>query len=77
MDLENWVLLYVVVVLLLLRQLRMKCFCLFDFSPSYSSVPAVQLITIVYITVVRTRQCVCMREAWEELHYYSSCFLAD
>ena len=28
-------------------------------SPSYSSVPAVHLITTVYTTVVRTRECVC------------------
>ena len=33
------------------------------FSPSYSSVPAVHLITTVYSTVVRTRQCVSVREA--------------
>ena len=44
--------------------------CLFIFSfffssPSYSSVPAVHLITAVYITVVRTRECVWMREAGE------------
>ena len=31
--------------------------------PSYSSVPAVHLITTVYSTVVRTRQCVSVREA--------------
>ena len=35
------------------------------FSPSYSSVPAVPLITTVYITVVRTRECVCVTEAGE------------
>jgi len=35
------------------------------FSPSYSSVPAVQLLTTVYTTVVRTRECVCVREAGE------------
>ena len=33
------------------------------FFPSYSSVPAVHLITTVYTTVVRTRECVCVREA--------------
>ena len=33
------------------------------FSPSYSSVPAVHLITTVYSTVVRTRECVSVREA--------------
>ena len=33
------------------------------FPPSYSSVPAVHLITTVYNTVVRTRECVCVREA--------------
>ena len=33
------------------------------FSPCYSSVPAVHLITTVYSTVVRTRECVCVREA--------------
>ena len=38
--------------------------CVF-FSQSYSSVPAVHLITTVYITVVRTRKCVCVREAGE------------
>ena len=37
----------------------------FVFSPSYSSVPAVPLITAVYITVVRTRECICVREAGE------------
>ena len=37
----------------------------FSFSPSYSSVPAVHLITTVYITIVRTRECVCVREAGE------------
>ena len=38
------------------------------FSPSYSSVPAVHLITKVYITVVRTRErvCVCVRETERE-----------
>ena len=43
-----------------------SCFfhLLFSFSsPSYSSVPAVHLITTVYSTVVRTRQCVSVREA--------------
>ena len=35
----------------------------FFFSPSYSSVPAVYLLTTVYTTVVRTRECVCVREA--------------
>ena len=52
--------------------LRMKlffvivfCFLFVCFSPSYSSVPAVHLITTVYITVVGTRECVCMREAEE------------
>ena len=33
------------------------------FSLCYSSVPAVHLITTVYSTVVRTRECVCVREA--------------
>ena len=32
-------------------------------SPSYSNVPAVHLITTVYTTVVRTKECVCVREA--------------
>ena len=37
---------------------------MFFFSPpSYSSVLAVHLITTVYTTVVRTRECVRMREA--------------
>ena len=31
--------------------------------PSYSSIPAVHLITTVYTTVVRTRECVRVREA--------------
>ena len=35
----------------------------FRFSPSYSSVPAVHLITTVYISVVRTKECVYVREA--------------
>ena len=39
------------------------CFFFFFFSPCYSSVPAVHLITTVYSTVVRTRECVCVREA--------------
>ena len=45
--------------------LRMKFwgFFTFIFSPSYSSVPAVHLITTGYTTVVRTRECVCVREA--------------
>ena len=39
-------------------------FVVFSFFPlSYSSVPAVHLITTVYTTVVRTRECVCVREA--------------
>ena len=41
----------------------MSLFSLSFFSPSYSSVPAVHLITTVYTTVVRTRGSVCMREA--------------
>ena len=36
---------------------------MFIFPPSYSSVPAVHLITTVYTTVVITRECVSMREA--------------
>ena len=35
----------------------------FSSSPCYSAVPAVHLITTVYNTVVRTRECVCVREA--------------
>ena len=31
--------------------------------PSYSSVPAVHLITTAYTTVLRTRECVCVRKA--------------
>ena len=34
-------------------------------SPSHSSVTAVHLITTVYTTVVRTRECECVREAGE------------
>ena len=37
---------------------------LFRFSPSYSSVPDVHLITTVYTIVVRTREYVYVREAW-------------
>ena len=32
-------------------------------NPSYTSALAVHLITTVYTTVVRTRECVCVREA--------------
>ena len=35
----------------------------FFFPPSYSSVPAVHLITTVYTTVLRMTECVCVREA--------------
>ena len=35
-------------------------------SPAYSSVPAVHLITTLYIIVVRTREGVCVREAGEQ-----------
>ena len=31
--------------------------------PSYSSVPALHLVTMVYTILVRTRKCVCLREA--------------
>ena len=37
---------------------------MFIFSASYSSVPAVHLIATVYTTVVRTRECVCVRVVW-------------
>ena len=47
----------------------LQCFFLLSFfffhllfSPSYSSVPAVHLITTVYSTVVRTRECVFVRD---------------
>ena len=42
---------------------------------SYSSVPAVHLITTVYSTVVRTRECVCVREAgfWALTDYRLFC----
>ena len=36
---------------------------LFFFSPSYSSVPAVHLTATAYSTFIRTRECVCVREA--------------
>ena len=39
--------------------------CLLLFFPSYSSVPAVHLIMTLYITVVRTREGVCVRQARE------------
>ena len=52
--------------------ISMMCVFFLFFSPSYSSVPAVHLITTIYITVVTTRQCVCVRKAGEELHYYDS-----
>ena len=50
-------------------------FLCFVFSPSYSSVPAVHLITTVYTTVVRTRECVCVREAgvWALTDYRLFC----
>ena len=50
---------------MILYLLRMKFFLgsFFLFSPSYSSVPAVHLITTVYMTVVRTRTYVYVREA--------------
>ena len=35
------------------------------FSPTFSSVPAVPLISTVYTTVVRARGCACVREAGE------------
>ena len=37
----------------------------FVFSPSYSSVLVVHLITTVYITLVGMRECVCVRESGE------------
>ena len=43
--------------------MKFLLFFTFIFSPSYSSVPAVHLITTVYNPVVRTRECVCVREA--------------
>ena len=45
---------------LIASPLRMKL--LFCPSPSHSSVPAVHLITRISITLVRTRECVCVRE---------------
>ena len=56
-------LLFFVVVVVVVLFLFCCCCFLFLFSPSYSSVPAVHLITTVYTTVVRTRECVCVREA--------------
>ena len=46
----------------ILNPLRMKLLFLFGFSPSYSIILTVHLITRVYITVVRTRECVCVRK---------------
>ena len=42
--------------------LRMKLLFFFVFSLSYSIIPAMHLITRVYITVVRTRECVRVRK---------------
>ena len=44
-------------------KIKFLFFVTFIFSPSYSSVPTVHLITTAYTTVVRTRDCVCVREA--------------
>ena len=47
-----------------LLRMKFSFFYVYIFSsPSYSSAPAVHLITTVYTPVVRTRECVCVREA--------------
>ena len=43
--------------------MKLLFFYVVFFSPSYSSVPAVHLIFTVCTTVVRTRECVYVREA--------------